>query len=110
MPMRYQLHKMDIKNLHLSQNMDLLNNPTMDETEDEATDGRVGACQLNLERRADIVALLLWDAIGFTIPRGAFASIAKEALCLEKAVRNIWTQLKGGERASKIIIGRKKQE
>ena len=89
--MRYQLHKMDIKNLHLSQNMELLNNPTMDETEDEGTDGRVGACQLTIERRADIVALLLWGAVGFTIPRGAFASIAEEALCSEKAVQNILT-------------------
>ena len=94
---------MDNKNLHLSQNMDLLNNPTMDETEDEATDGRVGACQLTMERRADIVALLLWAAIGFTIPRGAFASIAKEALCLEKAVRNILTRLKSGDCASLSI-------
>ena len=101
--MRYQLHKMDIKNLHLSQNMDLLNNPTMDETEDEATDGRVGTCQLTMERCADIVALILWAAIGFTIPRGAFASVAKEALCLEKAVQNILTRLKSSYRASLSI-------
>ena len=94
---------MDIKNLHLSQNMDLLNNPNMDETEDEATDGRVGVCQITMERRADIVALLLWAAIGFTIPRGAFASITKEALCLEKAVRNISTCLKSGDCASLSI-------
>ena len=70
---------------------------------DEGTDGRVGACQLNMERHADIVALLLWSAIGFTIPRGAFASIAKEALCSEKAVWNILTQLKGGNCASLSI-------
>ena len=87
--------------------MNLLTNPTMDETEDEVTDGRVGTCQLTMERRADIVALLLWGAIGFTISRGAFASIAKEALCSEKAVQNIWMQLKGGEHASEIIIGEK---
>ena len=105
--MRYMHHKMNIGNLHLSQNMELLNNPTMDETEDEATDGRVGSCQLTMERRTDIVALLLWSAVGFTIPKGAFASIAEEALCLEKAVQNIWTQLKGGEWPSEIIIGKK---
>ena len=98
---------MDNKNLNLAQNMELLNNPTMDETEVEGTDGRLGACQLTMERCVDIVALLLWAAIGFTIPRGAFASIAKEALCLEKAVQNIWMQLKGGGCASEIIIGRK---
>ena len=101
--MRYTLHKMDIENLHVSQNMELLNNPTMDESENEGTDGRVGACQLTMERCADIVALLLWAAIGFTIPRGAFASIAEEALCLEKAVQNILTRLKSGDCASLSI-------
>ena len=34
---------MNIGILQVSQNMELLNNPTMDETEDEATDGRVDA-------------------------------------------------------------------
>ena len=101
--MRYTLHKMDNKNLHLSQNMDLLNNPTMDETEDEGTYGRVGACQIAMERRADIVALLLRGAVGLTILRGAFASIAKEALCSEKAVQNILTRLKSGHCASLSI-------
>ena len=87
--------------------MDLLNNLTMDESEDEVTDGRVDACQLNMERRKDIVALLLWAAIGFTIPRGAFASIAEEALCLEKAVQNIWMCLKNGNCTSEIVIAKK---
>ena len=68
-----------------------------------ATDGRVGACQLTIERHADIVALLLWVAIGFTIPRDAFASIAEEALCLEKTVQNIWTHIKSGDCASLSI-------
>ena len=93
--MRYTHHKMNIGILQVSQNMEILNNPTMDETEVEGTDGRLGACQLTMERCADIVALLLWGAVGFTIPRGAFASIAKEALCSEKAVWNILTRLKG---------------
>ena len=100
---------MDNKNLHVSQNMEILNKPTMDETEIEGTDGRVGSCQLTMERRADIVTLLLWGAVSFTILRGPFASIAKEALCSEKAIRNIWMQLKGGERPNEIIIGKKRE-
>ena len=95
MPMRYDHHKMNIGFLQVSQNMEILNNPIMDETEVEDTDGRVGACQLTMERRADIVALLLWGAVGFTIPRGAIGSIAEEALCSEKAVQKILTRLKG---------------
>ena len=93
--MRYMHHKMNIGILQVSQNMEILNNPTMDETEVQDTDGRVGACQLTMEIRADIVALLLWGAVGFTIPRGAIGSIAEEALCSKKAVRKILTQLKG---------------
>ena len=75
--------------------MEILSNPTMDETEVEDTDGRVGACQLTMERQADIVALLLWGAVGFTLPRVAIGSIAEEALCSKKAVQKILTQLKG---------------
>ena len=110
--MRYMHHKMNFGNLQLSQNMEFLNNPTMNEIEIEieGNDGRVVLCQLAMERRADIVALLLWGAVGFTIPRGAFASIAKEALCSEKAVRNTWTQLKGGERLSEIVIGKNRNK
>ena len=107
--MRYTNHKMNIRILQVSQNMEIPNNPTMDETEVQDTDGRVGACQLTMERRVDVVALLLWGAVGFTIPRGAIATIAEEALCSEKAVRNIWTRLKGSERPSEIIIGKKQE-
>ena len=92
--MRYTHHKMNIGFLELSQNMEILNNPTMDETEVEDTDGRVGACQLTMERQADIATLLLWGAVGFTLPRGAIGSITEEALFSEKAVRKILTRLK----------------
>ena len=93
--MRYDHHKMNIRFFQISQNMEILNNPTMDETAVKDTDGRAGACQLTMDRRADIVALLLWGAVGFTFPRGAIGSIAEEALCSEKAVRKILTRLKG---------------
>ena len=93
--MRYDHHKMKIQFLQISQNMENLNNPTMDETEVEDMDNPGNACQLTMERRANIVSLLLWGAVGFTIPRGAIGSIAEEALCSEKAVQKILTRLKG---------------
>ena len=93
--MRYKLHKMKIRFLEISQNMENLNNPTMDETVVEDTNNPGNACQLTMERCANIVLLLLWGAVGFTIPRGAIGSIAEEAFCSKKAVWKILTQLKG---------------